>query len=91
MPGTGKTTTIAYIIQMLVERGKTILLTSYTHNAVDNLLFKLKDLGIDFLRIGRPQQVNSALRRYLLDWSSIKSPEDLESIEKKFFILIYFF
>jgi DNA replication ATP-dependent helicase Dna2 len=79
MPGTGKTTTIAYIIQLLVERGKTILLTSYTHNAVDNLLFKLKDLGLDFLRLGRTQQMSPALKRYTLDWSNIKSPEALES------------
>lgn len=41
MPGTGKTTTIAHLVQTLVSRGKTILLTSYTHSAVDSILFKL--------------------------------------------------
>ena len=34
MPGTGKTTTIAHIIRALVAQGKSVLLTSYTHNAV---------------------------------------------------------
>lgn len=52
MPGTGKTTTIVHIIQALVQEGKTILLTSYQHTAVDNVLVKLKQKNIDFLRLG---------------------------------------
>jgi DNA replication ATP-dependent helicase Dna2 len=52
MPGTGKTTTIAHIIRALVENGKSVLLTSYTHTAVDNILLKLKSDGIKMLRIG---------------------------------------
>ena len=42
MPGTGKTTTIAHIIRALVSSGKSVLLTSYTHTAVDNILLKLR-------------------------------------------------
>ena len=42
MPGTGKTTTIAHIIRALVGSGKSVLLTSYTHTAVDNILLKLR-------------------------------------------------
>lgn len=57
MPGTGKTTTIAQIIRILVEQGKSILLTSYTHTAVDNVLSKVKESGIDVLRIGNPEKV----------------------------------
>lgn len=41
MPGTGKTTTIAAIIRALVAAAKSILLTSYTHSAVDTILLKL--------------------------------------------------
>ncbi|KAJ5047551.1 uncharacterized protein L3040_003374 [Drepanopeziza brunnea f. sp. 'multigermtubi'] len=52
MPGTGKTTTIAHIIKTLVSQGKTVLLTSYTHTAVDNILLKLKDDNIPILRLG---------------------------------------
>ncbi len=44
MPGTGKTTTIACLVRALVTRGNTILLTSYTHSAVDNILLKLKEV-----------------------------------------------
>ncbi|KAJ7672725.1 DNA replication factor Dna2-domain-containing protein [Mycena rosella] len=43
MPGTGKTTVIAALIKVLVGMGKTVLLTSYTHSAVDTILMKLKD------------------------------------------------
>jgi DNA replication ATP-dependent helicase Dna2 len=41
MPGTGKTTVIAALIKELVARDKTVLLTSYTHSAVDTILMKL--------------------------------------------------
>ncbi|KAJ3139764.1 Tripartite DNA replication factor [Physocladia obscura] len=53
MPGTGKTTTISKIIKTLVTRGKSVLLTAYTHSAVDNVLLKLKSDGVDFLRLGK--------------------------------------
>ena len=42
MPGTGKTTTISSLVRLLVTLGRTVLLTSYTHSAVDNILLKLK-------------------------------------------------
>lgn len=57
MPGTGKTTTVAEIISALVGRGKSVLLASYTHSAVDNILLKLKDKAIDMLRLGNPDKV----------------------------------
>ncbi|KAK3953683.1 DNA replication factor Dna2-domain-containing protein [Pseudoneurospora amorphoporcata] len=58
MPGTGKTTTIVHIIRALVAQKKTVLLTSYTHTAVDNILLKLKDDGIPILRLGPPVKVH---------------------------------
>ena len=79
MPGTGKTTTIAYIIKLLVEKNKTILLTSYTHNAVDNMLLKLKDLNLDFLRIGRSQQIHPLLKSHTLDFANLSSTSDFDS------------
>lgn len=42
MPGTGKTTTLVHAVKALLMRGASILLTSYTNSAVDNLLIKLK-------------------------------------------------
>ena len=52
MPGTGKTTTIAEIIKELVKRGKTVLLSSYTHSAVDTILTKLLEVDFEILRLG---------------------------------------
>jgi len=57
MPGTGKTTTIASIIKTLVGNKKSVLLTSYTHTAVDNVLLKLKEDGMDFVRLGNQAKV----------------------------------
>lgn len=37
----GKTSTIVVLIQCLLRLGRTVLLTSYTHSAVDNLVSKL--------------------------------------------------
>lgn len=64
MPGTGKTTTIAEIIRALVKRGKSVLLTSYTHSAVDTILMKL--LGTDFgiLRLGNIDKVSCRLQPF---------------------------
>ena len=39
-PGTGKTTTIASLIAILVKLDKKVLFTSFTNSAVDNLLLK---------------------------------------------------
>lgn len=57
MPGTGKTTTIAQMIKALTARGKSVLLTSYTHSAVDNILMKIKDMDINILRLGQTNKV----------------------------------
>ena len=58
MPGTGKTTVITALIKALVDLGKTVFLTSYTHSAVDTILLKLKDTA-DFgiLRVGNMDKV----------------------------------
>lgn len=66
MPGTGKTTTIAHIIRALVRQGKSVLLTSYTHSAVDNILLKLKSDKTDILRLGAPAKVHPEVREFAI-------------------------
>ncbi|KAJ9114076.1 hypothetical protein QFC22_005896 [Naganishia vaughanmartiniae] len=66
MPGTGKTTTIAEIILALVKRGKCVLLTSYTHSAVDTILMKLVNSDHRILRLGNADRVSDI-------WSCSKS------------------
>jgi DNA replication ATP-dependent helicase Dna2 len=67
MPGTGKTMTIAAIIRLLVSRKNTVLLASYTHSAVDNIILKLLDADINILRIGNVDKVTTSLLRALKD------------------------
>ena len=43
---TGKTTTISKLVQTMVGRGESVLVTSYTHSAVDNILLKLKEVVV---------------------------------------------
>ncbi|RKP27096.1 hypothetical protein SYNPS1DRAFT_13204, partial [Syncephalis pseudoplumigaleata] len=58
MPGSGKTTTVAELIRVLVARGKRVLVTSYTHSAVDNILLKLKSThASSIVRLGNRDKV----------------------------------
>lgn len=65
MPGTGKTTTIAHIIRALVVQGKSVLLTSYTHTAVDNILLKIRNENIRILRIGARPKVHPEVQEFV--------------------------
>lgn len=65
MPGTGKTTTIAEIILALVKRGKSVLLTSYTHSAVDTILTKLVNSDHKILRLGNVEKVSFVRYQYI--------------------------
>lgn len=64
MPGTGKTTTIAQIIEALVAQRKSVLLTSYTHTAVDNILLKFKDSNIEVLRHGNISKIHPEVQKF---------------------------
>ena len=43
---TGKTSTIAFVVRLLVAHGKRVLITSYTNGAVDAVLMKLVEKGL---------------------------------------------
>lgn len=66
MPGTGKTTTIAHIIRALVAKGKSVLLTSYTHTAVDNILLKIRNAGFDVLRLGVLAKIHPEVQNFAI-------------------------
>lgn len=80
MPGTGKTTTIAHIIRSLVAKGKSVLLTSYTHTAVDNILLKIRTDGIGILRLGAAAKVHPEVQ----DFATIAAhpTSSLEELER---------
>eukprot|EP00850_Spirogloea_muscicola_P015616 SM000121S26013 [mRNA] locus=s121:324911:332644:+ [translate_table: standard] len=82
MPGTGKTVTIMHAVCALVEGGQSVLLSSYTNSALDNILMKLKEKGVDFLRLGRPGAIHPDIMSNTT-WSPekcIKSVKDAEAL-----------
>lgn len=83
MPGTGKSTTIAVLVQALIREGQRVLITSYTNNAVDNVLEKLADENIPFGRFGKADKVPRAIRPYAIDDNAnITSTDDINEFIK---------
>nr|XP_018902830.1 PREDICTED: DNA replication ATP-dependent helicase/nuclease DNA2 [Bemisia tabaci] len=82
MPGCGKTETLASLVKLLVKNGKSVLVTSHTHSAVDNLALRLQDL--DLLRLGKKAKINPSLHRFseevLLSKSKYKTVEDVRQL-----------
>lgn len=64
MPGTGKTTTIAHIIRSLIARGKSVLISSHTHSAVDNILLKIRNDNIPILRLGALSKIHPEVQGF---------------------------
>lgn len=80
MPGTGKTTTIAHIIRALVAKGKSVLLTSYTHTAVDNILLKIRNDNIGILRLGASAKIHPEVQEFAT--LAANRTDSLEQLEK---------
>ncbi|KAL8736187.1 MAG: hypothetical protein Q9166_000342 [cf. Caloplaca sp. 2 TL-2023] len=80
MPGTGKTTTIAHIIRALTAQGKSVLLTSYTHTAVDNILLKIRHDNIGVFRLGAIAKVHPDVQEFAdLAGMPMKSIEEIKT------------
>lgn len=86
LPGTGKSHTLVNLIHILTVMKKSILITSHTNSAVDNILLRLKELGIKFLRLGSPLRIHPSLREFseatLVE--NCKSVEDLDAVYKNY-------
>lgn len=52
-PGTGKTHVLAWVIVDLLRRGERILVTSFTHRAINNLLAAVAERAPESRRIGK--------------------------------------
>ncbi|KAK9453732.1 DNA replication factor Dna2-domain-containing protein [Dipodascopsis uninucleata] len=83
MPGTGKTTTISYLIKSLLAHNKTVLLASYTHTAVDNILLKIRDFCPNILRLGPVGKIHPEVRQFASVLSDI--PKDFDNLHKFYF------
>ncbi|KAM7423902.1 hypothetical protein PAMA_000323 [Pampus argenteus] len=82
MPGTGKTTTICTLVRILHACGFSVLLTSYTHSAVDNILLKLKRFRVGFLRLGQGQKVHPDILPYTEQSVRRKGVHTLSELEQ---------
>ncbi|XP_014256899.1 DNA replication ATP-dependent helicase/nuclease DNA2 [Cimex lectularius] len=84
MAGTGKSTTLRALITLLHSLGKRVLLTAYTHSAVDNILERLVDT-VPVLRIGPDHRIKTSLRDHC-ESSLIRNMEGItvEKLEKAF-------
>ncbi|WP_436902278.1 AAA domain-containing protein [Halovenus halobia] len=69
-PGTGKTYTLATLVEELLDRGERVLVSAFTNRAVDNALEALEQQGItDIVRVGTESGVREDMQQYRLDQS----------------------
>ena len=76
-PGTGKTSmALRFMVEeALTDANASLLLTSYTNRAVDEISGMLADAGIDFLRIGGRYTCDARFHGYLLDQRVDRNPK----------------
>ncbi|KAM7279266.1 hypothetical protein ACFE04_006400 [Oxalis oulophora] len=60
-PGTGKTGLLKEIIILAVQQGEKVLLTAPTNAAVDNMVEKLSNSGLNIVRVGNPARISSTV------------------------------
>ena len=74
---------MALIIRILVARGHRVLISSYTHSAVDNLLLKLLEAGVstsDLIRLGSASGIiHPQILPIVLDQSNCSSQQLLKT------------
>jgi len=80
MPGTGKTSTLAFIIQALQVLNCSVLVCAFTNTAVDNLLIKLKEQNVEFLRLGPSDSMHPDVRDHTLEGKTL-SVQDLKNYQ----------
>lgn len=60
-PGTGKTGLLKELIVLAVQQGERVLVTAPTNAAVDNMVEKLSNIGLDIVRVGNPARISSTV------------------------------
>ena len=83
MPGSGKTTTIAAMVRLMVRLGFRVLLVAYTNSAVDTILSKLLSEGQPVLRVGRRERMREEVRSSCAE-VVVREAASSEEITKKY-------
>ena len=86
LPGTGKTQTVTALIRLLYSMNKTVILTSHTHSAVDNVLKRLALFDVEFMRLGSINRIDSNLKKYSESFltEDCKTTKELKDIYNKY-------
>lgn len=80
-PGTGKTTTLVQIIKQTVQSEKQVLVTAPSNVAVDLLVEKLVEAGVNTVRIGNISRINETLLQHSLD-GLVEAHREFPNIKK---------
>lgn len=82
-PGTGKSNVIALLVRCLVARGTRVMISAYTHSAVDNILAKLQASAMvpgTVLRIGAEESVQPSLQPFVVQHEALTSLQELSAL-----------
>lgn len=60
-PGTGKTGLLKQLIAYAVQRGERVLVTAPTNAAIDNMVEKLSNIGLNIVRVGNPARISKTV------------------------------
>ncbi|EXB79398.1 DNA-binding protein SMUBP-2 [Morus notabilis] len=60
-PGTGKTGLLKELIALAVQQGERVLVTAPTNAAVDNMVDKLSEIGLNIVRVGNPARISPSV------------------------------
>ncbi len=80
-PGTGKTTTLSFLINELIKQDKKILICASTHVAIDHIASKLIEQQIDICRIGNPIKIDEDIQHHTLE-NKARNDQDFKLVER---------
>lgn len=60
-PGTGKTGLLKELMALSAQRGERVLVTAPTNAAVDNMVEKLSNTGLNIVRVGNPARISASV------------------------------
>ncbi|XP_007029793.2 PREDICTED: DNA-binding protein SMUBP-2 [Theobroma cacao] len=83
-PGTGKTGLLKEVIALAVQQGERVLVAAPTNAAVDNMVEKLSNIGLNIVRVGNPARISSAVAsKSLAEIVNSKLADYLAEFERK--------